>query len=666
MLRQYQPLERSHARFKGLVYRFARHGLIIPRKAKIYGSFFNPGKSASSSMLPEKVLKQATVNSQLLLGHEQQPSTYDTFDEYCVPQALRDVIARDFDAIAPTDIQRRTLSFLLRRESVALSSPSGTGKTLSYLLPIFMNMQKDRDVYKIPTRMSRPRAILLLPTRELCDQVYRNCAAFSEALDFQCTVYKGQARAKRAWNRMKKSQRLLMDVLVTTPRMVRTQVESRRLFLDDLRYIVVDEADVLISRGHQYIANQVLNKVRDRNLYEWLWPVQTQYIFVSSIVNTDLSNLLSNAFPRVHRISTPSLHKVPDTLKHRFVPFRSVYQKLDYLCYILQRAGYQKNAWNAPVTRVKSLTDDQSGNSEEQIVKSGESKTHAVVKHGTPHGTNRPGAFKTKRRVIIFFCKVETCTSVYYKLQSRGFPVAQLHSLLPLKDRAQVFRDWSDGKIPILCATDVLAIGIDNDIDVVINYTMPNHAVKYLRRAGRAGRANKQGLVISLFTKSQITIVRAMRQSILTKKPLQNISNWFANYKPTYKEWVQRKRNAVSKKLVRLILRQSVPQHLEKTYVAKRGTLQLPWHPKTIQYHGGIPERQHARIDDRRAHIAHEARKKILARKKKGSARFGHSKTHRFSKSFKNVETGYQGSDAPRIMEARRRGGNSITEKYGN
>ena len=643
--------------------------MIIPRKTKVYGSFYNPNKGdRSANMLPESTLKRSHNKNAVALAEADFTNLelYDTFDEYCVPKATREIIAQNFNAALPTDIQRRSLGYMLRRDSVALGAPSGTGKTLAYLLPVYMNMQKDRDVYQIPTRECRPRTILLLPTQELCAQVQRHCAAFNEAMGFHSVSFRGKPRSKRAWARMNRRGRLLMDVLVTTPRALRTQIESRRLFLDDIRYMVIDEADLLISRKHEFTANSILSRVRDRNLYEWLWPVQTQYIFVSSIVTSELNKTLASAFPQVRRITSPGLHLSTDSAMHRFVPIRKELHKFDFLCYLIKRAGYDENSVAAPISRVCDYAKASPEEASTALVQAEQQRNMIRMQRASAHASKGKRAirpFRTKR-VLIFFEKIETCTAIYHKLLSRGLPVGQINSMMPLKDRANVFAQWSDGKIPILCTTDLLASGVDANVDVVVNFTMPNHAVGYLRRAGRTARMGAKGLVISLFTKSQRTLVRATREALLKKRPLNDLSNWWAQYKPTYAEWKKRKRNSVTKKFVHLILRRSVPRHLERTYIQRRGTLKLPWHPETIAAHKGIPERQHARIEKRRHEIAHEARKDVLARRKKGSARFGHRKDTRFSKPIKGADPTREGGDRVRMQKQREQSPSIITESY--
>ena len=74
-----------------------------------------------------------------------------------------------------------------------------------------------------------------------------------------------------------------------------------------------------------------------------------------------------------------------------------------------------------------------------------------------------------------------------------------LHGEMSTEERKQVMTRFNDGKLDILCASDIAARGLDvKDIDLVVNYDMPHSGDDYLHRTGRTGRAGQQGLAISL------------------------------------------------------------------------------------------------------------------------------------------------------------------------
>ena len=94
------------------------------------------------------------------------------------------------------------------------------------------------------------------------------------------------------------------------------------------------------------------------------------------------------------------------------------------------------------------------------------------------------------RRALVFANKRITAERLSDALRHAGLRCACLHGELSTEQRKQVMVRFSDGKIDILCASDVAARGLDvSDIDLVINYDMPHSGDDYLHRTGRTGRA---------------------------------------------------------------------------------------------------------------------------------------------------------------------------------
>ncbi|MBM3934900.1 MAG: DEAD/DEAH box helicase [SAR202 cluster bacterium] len=87
------------------------------------------------------------------------------------------------------------------------------------------------------------------------------------------------------------------------------------------------------------------------------------------------------------------------------------------------------------------------------------------------------------------------------RLVQLGYPTAALQGNLSQNAREKVMADFRSGKLPILVATNVAARGIDvSDIDLVINYEMPETAELFTHRVGRTGRMGRAGTAITLLT----------------------------------------------------------------------------------------------------------------------------------------------------------------------
>lgn len=103
------------------------------------------------------------------------------------------------------------------------------------------------------------------------------------------------------------------------------------------------------------------------------------------------------------------------------------------------------------------------------------------------------------QRVIIFSSSKQKVKDLATTLRQLKFNVAPMHSDLEQSQREEVMRDFKNGKIDILVATDVVARGIDiNDIKLVVNFDIPHDPEDYVHRIGRTARGtDSEGLAIT-------------------------------------------------------------------------------------------------------------------------------------------------------------------------
>ncbi len=103
------------------------------------------------------------------------------------------------------------------------------------------------------------------------------------------------------------------------------------------------------------------------------------------------------------------------------------------------------------------------------------------------------------QRIVVFASSKKSAKDLIYELKKSGFNAQAIHSDLDQKEREQVILDFKNKKIQILVGTDIIARGIDiEDIDLVINYDVPNDAESYVHRVGRTARASSSGVALTL------------------------------------------------------------------------------------------------------------------------------------------------------------------------
>jgi superfamily II DNA/RNA helicase len=110
-----------------------------------------------------------------------------------------------------------------------------------------------------------------------------------------------------------------------------------------------------------------------------------------------------------------------------------------------------------------------------------------------------------KLRSVIIFCSTKIkAKEVSKTLKIVGSTLAEIHSDLEQKERETVLTDFKNRKVNILVATDILSRGIDvEDIDLIINYDVPNDGEDYIHRIGRTARAEAEGIAITLISEKE-------------------------------------------------------------------------------------------------------------------------------------------------------------------
>jgi superfamily II DNA/RNA helicase len=123
-----------------------------------------------------------------------------------------------------------------------------------------------------------------------------------------------------------------------------------------------------------------------------------------------------------------------------------------------------------------------------------------------------------KDKSILIFCSTKSSTKqLAHELGKLGMSVGEIHSELEQRQRENVLRSFKSRELNILVATDILSRGIDvENIDLVINYDVPNDGEDYIHRIGRTARAAASGVAITLINQKEQRKFAAI-ESILEK-----------------------------------------------------------------------------------------------------------------------------------------------------
>lgn len=222
-----------------------------------------------------------------------------TFADFHLLPSLQKTL-KELKIKTPTEIQTRALPLLLEGKSVVGVSETGSGKTLAYVLPL-LHQLKTLDETQPINEEGQPRAIVLVPTRELGEQVSKVFKSFTHTTRLRVrTVLGGTA--------LEMSRRNIggcFEILVATPGRL-TEILTRDLIRTvDVRTIVFDEADQMLDAGFLPDANRVVKECGPG----------VQMALFSATVSTLVQDMMTNLFADAEVIRSKGASKVVSTLK---------------------------------------------------------------------------------------------------------------------------------------------------------------------------------------------------------------------------------------------------------------------------------------------------------------------------------------------------------------
>jgi superfamily II DNA/RNA helicase len=224
-----------------------------------------------------------------------------TFKDFSLLPSLQKTL-REKEFVTPTEIQKLTLQELLNGHSVVGLAETGTGKTLAYVLPILhmlKSLENDGDAVSVE---SQPRAIVIVPSRELGEQVSKVFKIFTHATRLRIRSALGGTTMEMA----KRNVSGCFEVLVATPKRT-VQLFEHGLSLKDVRQVVFDEADQMLDNSFLPTATRLVNAC----------PPNPQMVLFSATISDVVQNLMSKLFANVKVFKSKGSHRLVSTLTTR-------------------------------------------------------------------------------------------------------------------------------------------------------------------------------------------------------------------------------------------------------------------------------------------------------------------------------------------------------------
>jgi superfamily II DNA/RNA helicase len=235
--------------------------------------------------------------------------TTPLFSDLGVSRAVVDALsARGFDA--PFPIQQLVMRDALAGRDVLARSQTGSGKTLAFAIPI---------VERIAKGGTSPSALVLVPTRELAQQVADEFEAIARANGLRIGVAYGGTSVKEQGGRAARA-----DVLIATPGRLEDLATRGMVKLGGIRILVLDEADRMLDMGFQPQVDKLVRRI----------PKERQTMFFSATLDGAVGHLARSYTrePVLHEVESDA--KTVEEVDHLFIPV-SAHSKVDALVELL-------------------------------------------------------------------------------------------------------------------------------------------------------------------------------------------------------------------------------------------------------------------------------------------------------------------------------------------
>ena len=158
------------------------------------------------------------------------------------PKLLRAVVDSGYTAMTP--IQAKAIPIVLAGRDVMGAAQTGTGKTAAFTLPLLQKMLRHENASMSPARHP-VRALVLAPTRELADQVAESVKKYAKHSQLRSLVVFGGIDMKPQTLALKAG----VEVLIATPGRLLDHIEAKNTVLNQVEYVVLDEADRMLDIG---------------------------------------------------------------------------------------------------------------------------------------------------------------------------------------------------------------------------------------------------------------------------------------------------------------------------------------------------------------------------------------------------------------------------------
>jgi superfamily II DNA/RNA helicase len=217
------------------------------------------------------------------------------------PKLLRAVADQGYATMTP--IQAKAIPIVLAGRDVMGAAQTGTGKTAAFSIPLLQRMLKHETSSVSPARHP-VRALVLAPTRELADQVAANIKAYAKHTQLRVAVVFGGIDMKPQTEELRKG----VEVLIATPGRLLDHIEAKNAVLNQVEYVVLDEADRMLDIGFLPDLQRILSYL----------PKQRETLLFSATFSPEIKRLAQSYLQDPVTVEVARPNATASTVEQRF------------------------------------------------------------------------------------------------------------------------------------------------------------------------------------------------------------------------------------------------------------------------------------------------------------------------------------------------------------
>ncbi|KAH0788805.1 ATP-dependent RNA helicase dbp7 [Histomonas meleagridis] len=446
---------------------------------------------------------------------EEQPTeeiNEDLFSDV-TPQSLNlqdriiSVLEKKMKITRLTKIQAESYHPIIEGKDVLMRADTGSGKTLSYLIPIMQCLVQrfPRDTNPIDRSLG-PLVVIICPTRELCLQTSTVVDKFKSQMAYITPgVLLGGEKVASEKKRIRKG----INILITTPGRIQYHLKNtQNLTFPHLQFLVLDEADRLLDMGFLKPITEVINSLPPR-----------QTILVSATLHRQLQQLteISLTNPVTVGEAPSEDFSIPPTLLQRFLVVRPKW-RLTSLASLLLRCVTDIPNMKAIVFINNCLSVDFHYTffslfnfmtpAERHQRKQGPRKPK-----NEENEENKKDEEEPKKEATIQDIHASTDNDEIGSFSPYlNCPIFRIHGNVDQIDRAKTISKYTTENKAILFCTDVAARGLDiPDVTTIIQFDPPIDTEDYVHRVGRTARIGKDGIAYLFLQEFELGFINLLQ-----------------------------------------------------------------------------------------------------------------------------------------------------------